>query len=236
MELLLEKLTLEPKINKLYKLFHLLDEKVHAVRISEGLIWQRLLEEQIRKSGKYTTVIGEKEIKTDRRSHKVDIFCIDEPNKIIVAYNSKSKSFNNTESETSLLEEYIHYKDAIKKEYPEYTVSYEILKDEYDPSDGKNKKYHYLNTHGIPVHCTQDIFDNETNGKLESIRKEETVKLLREKFEYAGLTKTEKERLILLRSKPGLKQAEVSRKTELEAKIEEHYITQNELIQLIYNF
>ena len=80
-----------------------------------------------------------------------------------MAYNSKGKSFNNTESPLGLLQEYNRYLDAIRALYPEYDVTYAIGKDEYNPNDNRNSKYVYLNNNGIPVYNTMQHLQTAYN-------------------------------------------------------------------------
>ena len=103
-----------------YTLFQKLEKAVHGTKICEGKILQKLLFDAINSSQNlYTEVSHEKSINlnpTDpnhRKIHRVDIFCRSEPDKIIWAYNSKGKSFNNTESQELLLAEYLHYMEKI---------------------------------------------------------------------------------------------------------------------------
>ena len=78
----------------------------------------------------------------DRNEHNVDILCENED--VVLAHNSKAKSFNNTETGHGLLTEYRTYKKAIEKKFPTKKVEYIILKDEYDSSDSKMSGTRYL--------------------------------------------------------------------------------------------
>ena len=179
---------------------------VQGTKICEGNVWEKLQFEVIRDTGIYTSVsnghsipllttgttVGETEAKGARKTHKVDIFCKDDEKKIIHAYNSKGKSFNNTESPGSLLKEYQHYKTAIECAYPGYTVTYAILKDGFDCKNSKMSKYNYLQSNGIPVYNTA-LYLNETYGisteEIEMKRQKKGIEILQQRFKKAGLTR-----------------------------------------------
>ena len=188
-----------------YDNFQTLVHVVHGSKICEGYVWEKLQFEVIRDTGIYTSVsngqpiplsaggqtVGETEAKGARKTHKVDIFCKDDEKKIIHAYNSKGKSFNNTESPESLLKEYQHYKTAIECAYPGYTVTYAILKDQFDCKNSKMAKYNYLHSNGIPVYNTA-LYLNETYGisteEIEMKRQKKVIELLQQRFNDSGLT------------------------------------------------
>lgn len=180
-----------------YVEFRKLEKGVHGTVIKEGNVLQTLCGEEIKNTGFYTDVKLEYPIslnainKDHRQKHKVDIFCIDCIKMIIWAYNSKSKSFNNTESQESLLDEFLKYKRNIELEYPYYTVNYAILKDEYDPKNSKFKKYHFLNANGIPVFCTETRLKERYNiyfNNIEEKRKISTLKMLKDGIKESELT------------------------------------------------
>ena len=188
-----------------YANFQTLEHAVHGAKIREGTVWEKLQFEVIRDTGIYTSVsngqpiplsaggqtVGETEAKGARKTHKVDIFCKDDEKKTIHAYNSKSKSFNNTESPESLLQECQHYKTSIEDEYPGYTVTYAILKDEFDCKNSKMAKYNYLHSNGIPVYNTA-LYLNETYGisteEIEKKRQKMAIEILQQRFNESGLT------------------------------------------------
>lgn len=200
-----------------YKLFQTLVHVVQGTKICEGNIWEKLQFEVIRDTGIYTSVTngepiplpsnggggggdgggggvgggGAAETKGARKKHKVDIFCKDDEKKRIQAYNSKGKSFNNTESPESLLQEYQHYKTAIEAAYPGYTVTYAILKDEFDCKNGKMSKYNYLQSNGIPVYNTA-LYLKERYGisteDIEMKRQKKVIEILQSRFKESGLT------------------------------------------------
>tara|TARA_B100001094_G_C18114939_1_gene763405 strand:- start:299 stop:970 length:672 start_codon:yes stop_codon:yes gene_type:complete len=181
------------------KVYDMLNQAVkvfQGTKIIEGFIIQRIIYEILRDSGKYDTVSEEYPIPLNpddpkkRKTHKVDIFCIDEKNKLIDAFNSKGASFNNTKSQENDLAEYNKYKDAIKRKYPEYTVQYSILKDKYDPCEKKYKaKCDYLSQHGIKHYCTQTFLMEFGLSKqqFEIIRKERVYNKLKERIQEANL-------------------------------------------------
>ena len=145
-----------------YDVFQKLENIVHGTKVCEGTILQKLIYLEIKNSGYYTVVLDEHRIKLNttnkdnRQEHKVDIFCISEtPIPYIIAYNSKGKSFNNTESQESWLAEFMHYKKSIEIAYPGYAVHYIILKDEYNSNNSKkqdvlssNEDLHVWNSQG----------------------------------------------------------------------------------------
>ncbi len=189
-----------------YKIFQTLVHVVQGTKICEGNIWEKLQFEVIRDTGIYNSVTngepiplpsngggggGAAETKGVRKKHKVDIFCKDDEKKIIQAYNSKGKSFNNTESPESLLQEYQHYKTAIETAYPGYTVTYAILKDEFDCKNGKMSKYNYLQSNGIPVYNTAAYLKERYGISTEDIemkRQKKVIEILQSRFKESGLT------------------------------------------------
>ena len=181
-----------------YKVFTNLEKTVHGTKIKEGNLLEGSIHKNIKETGNYTEVTNGKSIplngNTTRKNHKVDIFCKNDEQRIIRAYNSKGKSFNNTESGEPLLKEYLSYKEAIQQQYPGYDVTYAILKDEYDPNNGKYSKYHYLNQNGIPVYHTYGYLAEKYNIITETIenqRLEETINILRGRFRESKITKEE---------------------------------------------
>jgi len=104
-----------------------------GMKICEGYITQNIIYETIKNSEKYCLVEQEYKIPLQddsndkkRKYHKVDIFGINNKDKIVDAFNSKGKSFNNTISQESELYEYNNYKRAIQEMYPEYKINYMI--------------------------------------------------------------------------------------------------------------
>ncbi len=155
----------------------------HAnINIKAGNIFQNEIYKVVKDSGKYEEVIEEHPIEisnSSRKKHKVDIFCKNK-NKII-AINSKGKSFNNTESAESKLQEYNLYLIGIQEKYPEIpkeNITYIILKDEYSPFNSKMSTYHYLNSKGIRVYNTEKYLEDNFNcdfKQLEKRRQEKAV-------------------------------------------------------------
>lgn len=182
-----------------YTELQLLGHVVHGTKICEGNIWQRLIYQLILDTARFTEVLYEHPIplnptnqaKGVRKIHKVDIFCKDDLSKKIFAFNSKGKSFNNTESADSLLSEYTSYKKAIELAYPGFTVVYAVLKDEYDAADAKMSKYNFLEANGIPVYNSasyiKTTFDISTEA-IEAKRQTMVMALLKQRFKESGLT------------------------------------------------
>jgi hypothetical protein len=182
-----------------YNALQLLGRVVHGTKICEGNIWEDLLFQLIRDTARFTEVSHGKPItlnpsnqaKGVRKVHKVDIFCKHDADKKIFAFNSKGKSFNNTESADSLLSEYSTYKKAIEISYPGFTVVYAVLKDEYDSADPKMSKYNFLEANGIPVYNSasyiKDTFGISTEA-IEAKRQSMVMTLLKQRFKESGLT------------------------------------------------
>lgn len=166
-----------------------------SINISGGLKFQKLIYEAILASGKHINVKHEYPVQLlketgeeDRNEHNVDILCENED--VVLAHNSKAKSFNNTETGHGLLTEYRTYKKAIEKKFPTKKVEYIILKDEYDSSDSKMSKYNYLVNHGIPVYNTEKyLIDNYGTdfATLEDNRQRLAVARCRAKFAEFGI-------------------------------------------------
>ena len=182
-----------------YAALQLLGHVVHGTKICEGNIWQRLIYELILGTARFTEVLYEHPIplnptnqaKGVRKIHKVDIFCKHDGDKKIFAFNSKGKSFNNTESADSLLSEYSSYKKAIELAYPGYTVVYAVLKDEYDAADAKMSKYNFLEANGIPVYNSASYIKTTFGISTEAIeakRQTMVMALLKQRFKESGLT------------------------------------------------
>ena len=185
------------EIKDFYVDLQILGRVVHGTKICEGNIWEDLIFQVIRDTGCFTEVTHSKPIalsltaiKGERKNHKVDIFCKNDDKNEIFAFNSKGKSFNNTESAESLLAEYTKYKKAIEAEYPGFSVVYAVLKDEYDVADTKMSKYNYLAANGIPVYNTEtyikDTFGISTE-EIEIKRQTMVMELAKKRFKESGL-------------------------------------------------
>jgi len=185
------------EIKDFYVHLQILGRVVHGTKICEGNIWEDLIFQVIRDTGCFTEVTHSKPIalsltaiKGERKNHKVDIFCKNDDKNEIFAFNSKGKSFNNTESAESLLTEYTKYKKAIEAEYPGFSVVYAVLKDEYDAADTKMSKYNYLAANGIPVYNTEtyikDTFGISTE-EIEIKRQTMVMELAKKRFKESGL-------------------------------------------------
>ena len=173
---------------QLYDTFQSLEKIVHGSKIKEGNLIEKLCFEKIQESGVYDEVFHGYKIPLQgvkgRKAHKVDILCVSEEE--VVAYNSKGKSFNNTESFHSLLQEYQTYERAIHAVFPQKRVSYCVLKDEYDPGNPKHIKYKQLNENGISVFNMKshlwEKFHIDYDTDIDVPRKERVIGLLRENF------------------------------------------------------
>jgi hypothetical protein len=182
-----------------YAMFQELVGVFQGAKIQEGNVWEKLIYEVVRDAGRYSMVangfpvllLHDEEKKGARKNHKVDIFCKDDDKMVIHAYNSKGKSFNNTESPESLCKEYQLYKASIEHAHPGYAVTYAILKDEYDCKDGKMSKYKYLEANGIPVFNTKTYLMEEygiSTDEIEKKRQMRTIELVQERFKKTGIT------------------------------------------------
>ena len=152
--------TVQTKAMTTYQLLRTLARITHAnINIKGGNYFQDEVYDAILATNKHLEVTQEAKLPLRkptkiRKHHYVDILCVDE--NIVTAINSKGKSFNNTKSEDSELEEYQWYLSALQKQYPDKEVRYIIFKDEYDRADSKMNTYHYLNDNGIPVYNTEE--------------------------------------------------------------------------------
>ena len=167
-----------------------------SINISGGLKFQRLIYEAILASGKHINVEHEYPVQLlketgeeDRNEHFIDILCENED--VVLALNSKGKSFNSTETGYGLLTEYRAYKKAIDKKFPTKRVEYIILKDEYDSSRPNMSKYNYLVDRGVPVYNTERyLIDNYGTdfATLEDTRQRLAVARCRAKFAEFGIS------------------------------------------------
>ena len=183
-----------------YAIFKKLVSICHgSVKISGGIKFQNLIYNSIAGSNKHENVYHEYAVsliketgEEDRSEHKVDILC--EDSDVVLAHNSKGKSFNNTETGYGLLQEYRNYKKALEEQFPGKTVEYIILKDEYDPNDSKMVKYNYLAKHGIPVYNTKQYLTNNYDVDFDAIedeRQRRAVKRCRDTFAKNGISEEE---------------------------------------------
>lgn len=161
-----------------------------GMKICEGFITQDIIFNIINESNKYDNVYQEKKIPLNpdnidkRKNHKVDVLCINHSEKVVDAFNSKGASFNNTQSQENDLNEYNKYLKAINDVYPEYKVTYNILKDNYNENEKKYKaKCDYLSKHGIKHYSTQKYLDENYGFKnFEEIRRRLVFKKLKERI------------------------------------------------------
>lgn len=166
----------QPKIfNEYYHLYRAIARITHAnINIKGGNYFQDEVYEAILASGKHKQVTQEhilplKIATKKRKEHHVDILIVEDD--YVLAINSKGKSFNNTKSEDSELDEYRWYVSALEQEYPGKKVSYIIFKDEYDPSDSRMNVYHYLNDNGILVYNTEEYMISNYNTDFDALEK-----------------------------------------------------------------
>ena len=167
------------KHNKVYKMLSDCVWVFQGMKICEGYITQDIIYNTINESKKYDNVYQEKKIPLNpdnidkRKHHKVDILCINHQEKKVDAFNSKGASFNNTQSQENDLNEYNKYLKAINDVYPEYNVTYNILKDNYNENEKKYKaKCDYLSKHGIKHYSTQKFLEENYGFKnFEELRK-----------------------------------------------------------------
>ena len=156
-----------------YQLLRTLARITHAnINIKGGNYFQYEVYEAIVASEKHKQVTQEhrlplREPTKKRKSHHVDILIVEDD--YVLAINSKGKSFNNTKSEDSELDEYRWYVNALEKEYPGKKVNYIIFKDEYDPKDSKMNTYHYLNDNGISVYNTEEYMISNYNTDFDAL-------------------------------------------------------------------
>jgi hypothetical protein len=161
--------------NKYYHLYRTLARITHAnINIKGGNYFQAEVYEAIVASQKHKKVTQEhvlplKSPTKKRKEHHIDILIVEDD--YALAINSKGKSFNNTKSEDSELDEYLWYMSALEREYPGKKVSYIIFKDEYDPSDSKMNAYHYLNKNGISVYNTEEYMISNYNTDFDALEK-----------------------------------------------------------------
>jgi len=161
--------------NLQYHFYRTLARITHAnINIKGGNYFQDEVYEAIVASGRHMQVSENHSLplKTPtkkRKNHKVDILIVE--NDYVLAINSKGKSFNNTKSEDSELDEYRWYVSALEREYPGKNASYIIFKDEYDPKDTKMGAYHYLNDNGILVYNTEDYMISNYNTDFDALEK-----------------------------------------------------------------
>jgi hypothetical protein len=183
-----------------YQIFKKLVSICHgSVNISGGIKFQNLIYNSISDSNKHDNVYHEYAVsliketgEEDRSEHKVDILC--EDSDVVLAHNSKGKSFNNTETGYGLLQEYRNYKKALEKEFPGKKVEYIILKDEYNPNDSKMVKYNYLAKHGIPVYNTKQYLTDNYGvdfDVIEDERQKRAVKRCRDTFAKNAISEEE---------------------------------------------
>ena len=144
------------------------------MNICGGTILQHQLYLHIKASGRHQEVHEEYpvpilvECENDRKKHKQDILIIDGEN--VIGINSKSASFNNTNSFTSELKDAKDFKVSLEALFPDKKVTYMFLKENYVRGKGKTKKYDQFQDNGFPVYNTKDYI-NEHYGNYASVQR-----------------------------------------------------------------
>ena len=159
------------------------------VNISGGNVFQHEIYLAIKESGKHKEVYEEYKIplvdKGKRKNHKVDILTVDDD--IVIATNSKGKSFNATDSEDAKLNDVKHFIRSIQKKFPNKKVIYQFFKDEF--VSGKIALYDYFVENGVPVYNTEryliDNYDIDFDA-LEQRRQTECIRRAEEAWKNAG--------------------------------------------------
>tara|TARA_R100000005_G_C4919463_1_gene153410 strand:+ start:198 stop:776 length:579 start_codon:yes stop_codon:yes gene_type:complete len=136
---------------------------LHGRRISRGLRIQKSIYDNIKNSNKHLEVHHEYTIDLpkggQKKTHDIDIVIVDE-NKVL-AFDSKSKSFNATQDAQGVLEEYQKYIGILENLFPGKKVEYGVLKEEWDnPNKKKDSRYIYMNTRGVKVYDTYNFMKN----------------------------------------------------------------------------
>jgi len=136
---------------------------LHGRRISRGLRIQKSIYDNIKNSNKHLEVHHEYTIDLpkggQKKTHDIDIVIVDE-NKVL-AFDSKSKSFNATQDAQGVLEEYQKYIGILENLFPGKKVEEGVLKEEWDnPNKKKDSRYIYMNTRGVKVYDTYNFMKN----------------------------------------------------------------------------
>ena len=158
------------------------------VNISGGNVFQHEIYLAIKESGKHNEVYEECKIpliEGKRKIHKVDILIIDDD--IVIAINSKGKSFNSTDTEDAKLNDVKLFVRSIQKKFPNKKVIYQFFKDEF--VSGKIALYDYFVDNGVPVYNTERyLIDNYGTDfdALELRRQTECVRRFEEAWKNAG--------------------------------------------------
>ena len=159
------------------------------INIAGGNVFQHEIYLAIKESGKHNKVYEEYSIplvdKGKRKHHKVDILTVDDD--MVIATNSKGKSFNSTDSEDAKLNDVKHFIRSIQKQFPNKKVIYQFFKDEF--VSGKISLYDYFVENGVPVYNTERyLIDNYgiDFDALEQRRQKECVRRCEEALNNAG--------------------------------------------------
>ena len=159
------------------------------INIAGGNVFQHEIYLAIKESGKHNKVYEEYSIplvdKGKRKHHKVDILTVDDD--MVIATNSKGKSFNSTDSEDAKLNDVKHFIRSIQKQFPNKKVIYQFFKDEF--VSGKISLYDYFVENGVPVYNTERyLIDNYgiDFDALEQRRQKECVRRCEDALNNAG--------------------------------------------------
>ena len=159
------------------------------INIAGGNVFQHEIYLAIKESGKHNKVYEEYSIplvdKGKRKHHKVDILTVDDD--MVIATNSKGKSFNSTDSEDAKLNDVKHFIRSIQKQFPNKKVIYQFFKDEF--VSGKISLYDYFVENGVPVYNIERyLIDNYgiDFDALEQRRQKECVRRCEDALNNAG--------------------------------------------------
>jgi|TARA_Y100000310_G_C20541700_1_gene743607 signal recognition particle subunit SEC65 len=136
---------------------------LHGRRISRGLRIQKSIYDNIKNSNKHLEVHHEYTIDLpkggQKKTHDIDIVIVNENE--VLAFDSKSKSFNATQDAQGVLEEYQKYIGILEDLFSGKKVEYGVLKEEWDnPNKKKDSRYTYMNTRGVKVYDTYNFMKN----------------------------------------------------------------------------
>ena len=133
---------------------------IHGRRISRGIRVQKSVYQNIKNSNKHLEVHHEYKIDLpkggQKKSHKIDIVIVNDDE--VLAYDSKSKSFNATQDAQNVLDEYKKYISILEDKFPNKKVQYGVLKEDWDnPNKKRCSRYTYMNTRGVKVFDTYNF-------------------------------------------------------------------------------
>ena len=140
---------------------------IHGRRISRGIRVQKSVYQNIKNSNKHLEVHHEYKIDLpkggQKKSHKIDIVIVNDDE--VLAYDSKSKSFNATQDAQNVLDEYKKYIGILEDMFPNKKVQYGVLKEDWDnPNKKRCSRYTYMNTRGVKVFDTYNFMKKNYAG------------------------------------------------------------------------